>query len=199
MRRMQLLDATLRSIASNGLGKTTLATVADEAGLSQGVAVFYFKTKTGLLTEALREHYCRYQENWKQALEEVGDDPLDQLVALILADFAPQVCNTESLSIWFAYWGEQRFTPAYAEVCAEFDRDRTAVIRSACGHLLAGAPQDEIHRIADWIDTLTDGYWQRLHILPETMSRAAAIGATLQVVSRLLPSHAGRIIGAARA
>jgi TetR/AcrR family transcriptional repressor of bet genes len=59
-RRLQLLDATLRSIAINGLSKTTLATVAAEAGLSQGVAVFYFKSKTGLLTEALREHYQRY-------------------------------------------------------------------------------------------------------------------------------------------
>ena len=42
-RRRQVLDATYRSIVSHGLAKTTLATVADEAGLSQGVAVFYFK------------------------------------------------------------------------------------------------------------------------------------------------------------
>ena len=60
-RREQLLNATLRSIAANGLAKTTLATVATEAGLSQGVAVFYFKSKNGLLTEALRSKYQKYE------------------------------------------------------------------------------------------------------------------------------------------
>ena len=199
MRRMQLLDATLRSIASNGLGKTTLATVANEAGLSQGVAVFYFKSKTGLLTEALREHYSRYRDNWKNQLEDVGDDPLDQLIALILADFADPVCNAEALAIWFAFWGEQRFTPQYAVVSAAFDCERSAAIREACARLLAGAPQDEINQIADWIDTLSDGYWQRLHVLPETITREMALTATLQAVARLLPSHASRILNAKRA
>ena len=54
MRRRQILDATLRSIILSGLAKTTLATVAAEADLSQGVAIFYFKSKNGLLSEALR-------------------------------------------------------------------------------------------------------------------------------------------------
>jgi TetR/AcrR family transcriptional repressor of bet genes len=106
-RRQQLLDATLRSIVNNGLSKTTLATVASEAGLSQGVAVFYFKSKTGLLTEALKEQYTRYNDNWAKALAKAGTDPLDQLIALIEADFAPSICNTEALSVWFAFWGEQ--------------------------------------------------------------------------------------------
>ncbi|MDP5358991.1 MAG: TetR family transcriptional regulator, partial [Paracoccaceae bacterium] len=78
-RRAQLLDATRRSIVSKGLAKTTLATVAAEAGLSQGVAVFYFKSKTGLLTETLRDHYLKYDQNWKQMLAAAGDDPLEQV------------------------------------------------------------------------------------------------------------------------
>ena len=53
MRRGQLIKAALNSIVKNGLPGTTLATVAREAGLSQGVAVFYFQTKEGLLAAAL--------------------------------------------------------------------------------------------------------------------------------------------------
>ena len=69
-RRRQLLDATRRSIVAHGLARTTLATVAVEAGLSQGVAVFYFASKTGLLTETMRDMYRSYEENWQAALRQ---------------------------------------------------------------------------------------------------------------------------------
>ena len=51
VRRQQILDAALDSIAENGLADTTLATVAKKAGLSQASLVFHFKTKDALLTE----------------------------------------------------------------------------------------------------------------------------------------------------
>ena len=44
------------------------ATVADAAGLSQGVTVFYFKTKQALLAEALRWHYEECPAIWQAAL-----------------------------------------------------------------------------------------------------------------------------------
>ena len=192
-RRQQLLDATLRSIATNGLSKTTLATVANEAGLSQGVAVFYFKSKTGLLAEALKEHYRRYHANWNEVLEDAGEDPLDRLIALIEADFSPKICNAEALSIWFAFWGEQKFTPQYAEVSAEFDVDRANAIRSLCQKLMPGADRAESDKVANWIDTLTDGYWQQIHVFPETTRRKESVSATLEMVAKLLPDHASRI------
>lgn len=192
-RRQQLLDATLRSIAANGLSKTTLATVAAEAGLSQGVAVFYFKSKTGLLTEALRAHYERYQKNWIAALKRAGDDPVAQLIALIEAEFSPTVSNAEALSIWFAFWGEQKFTPQYAEISAEFDRHRTAESQRVCGALMPHADADEVRQVADWIETLTEGYWQHLHVFGETTSRAGATQSALALAARLMPDHAAAI------
>jgi TetR/AcrR family transcriptional repressor of bet genes len=192
-RRQQLLDATLRSIVNNGLSKTTLATVASEAGLSQGVAVFYFKSKTGLLTEALKEQYTRYNDNWAKALAKAGTDPLDQLIALIEADFAPSICNTEALSVWFAFWGEQKFTPQYAEVSVEFDQYRAEAIRDVCHLLLNNSSNVDADRIASWIDTLTDGYWQKLHLFPNSIRRKQAIAETLDFVGKLLPEYADRI------
>jgi TetR/AcrR family transcriptional repressor of bet genes len=185
-RRAQLLDATLRSIVANGLAKTTLATVAAEAGLSQGAAVFYFKSKTGLLVEALREQYQRYEDNWKARLAKAGQDPLDQLMAIIRADFSPIVCNPESLSIWFAFWGEQKFTPQYAEVSTEYDATRAQAIRGICEALFAGQPGKDAAMIAEWIDTLTDGFWQRLHLFPDSISREEAVRATVELVDQLL-------------
>lgn len=185
-RRTQLLEATLRSIVANGLGRTTLATVANEAGLSQGAAVFYFKSKTGLLVESLREQYQRYEDNWKAALDKAGPDPLDQLMAIIRADFSPVVCNPESLSVWFAFWGEQKFTPQYATVSTEFDAKRAQAIREICERLFDGQPNKDAEMISEWIDTLTDGFWQRLHLFPNSISRDQAVAATVKLVSQLM-------------
>ncbi|MBZ8118629.1 TetR/AcrR family transcriptional regulator [Roseovarius sp. LXJ103] len=192
-RRQQLLDAALRSIAANGLSRTTLATVANEAGLSQGVAVFYFKSKAGLLAAALAEHYAAYQRTWEHAITSAGDDPLDQIVSLIRADFSPRVCNPQALAVWFAFWGEQKFTPQYADVSAEFDTNRAAAVRQICAKLMPDAPEAEIAEVAEWIDTISDGYWQHLHVSPASVTRESAHHATLALVCRLIPAQADAI------
>lgn len=194
MRRSQLLEATRRSIVAHGLSKTTLATVAQEAGLSQGVAVFYFKSKTGLLTEVLRDQYERYEQNWQDMLAAAGPDPLDQIVALLKADFALKVSSADNLALWFAFWGAQKFTPQYASVSASFDQVRRAKLEQVCAALVQDAEGLDARELADWIETLTDGYWQRLHLFPEQGSRETAVSTALCLLARLLPRHAERIL-----
>lgn len=186
-RRRQLLDAARRSILSHGLAKTTLATVADEAGLSQGVAVFYFKSKAGLLTETLRDLYRGYDALWTAALDKAGTKPRDRLLALIEADFQAQACGPDVLPIWFAFWGELRFSDTYAEVAEAFDSGRRAAVSRVWAELLPEASPAEAERMAEWMDTLTDGYWQRLHLAPDDFDRAAARDATIECLSRLFP------------
>ena len=193
-RRRQLLDATRRSIVAHGLQRTTLATVAAEAGLSQGVAVFYFKSKGGLLTEALRDLYAAYERHWTGALEAADDDPSAQLVALVRADFDPQVCNAEILSVWFAFWGELRFTPQYAELTSAFDLRRQQAVTAIMDRLLPGEP-DRAQDLSQWIETLTDGYWQHLHLLPERSNKDNMLSGALRFLATHLPEHSDAILG----
>lgn len=193
MRRTQLLEATRRSIVANGLAKTTLATVATEAGLSQGVAVFYFKSKTGLLTETLRDQYQRYDQNWKKALADAGDNHLDQVIAMIKADFAPEICSPDSLALWFAFWGEEKFTPQYAAISSEFDMSHREVMRTICTVLAAEEPDLDGDDVSDWIENVSDGYWQKLHLQPESTDPKLATAATLRLLSQLLPKFASKI------
>ncbi|MFB3117890.1 MAG: TetR family transcriptional regulator, partial [Myxococcota bacterium] len=44
-RRRELIEATIESIARNGLSGTTIAKVAEIANLSAGIVSFYFRTK----------------------------------------------------------------------------------------------------------------------------------------------------------
>ncbi len=188
MRRRQLLEAARRSVVQHGLAKTTLATVSAEAGLSQGVAVFYFQSKNGLLAETLRAQYQAYSGAWQDALEKAGDDPADRLDALIEADFSPAVCSPEALSLWFAFWGEQNFTPRYAEISKEFDEERGGAIREVCAELLPDASPDEVDHFAEWIDTLTDGFWQNIHLHPNRMTPEQGLSSTRAMIAHLLKS-----------
>src|SRR5215218_8243539 len=52
-RRTQMLEAAMEVIAERGLCETRIADVADRAGLSPALVVYYFGSKETLLTEAL--------------------------------------------------------------------------------------------------------------------------------------------------
>src|SRR3546814_11615880 len=68
-RRRQLIEATIDSIVEHGLSATTLATVSDGAGLSQGVAVFYRSEERRVGKECVstcRSRWSPYRKNKKQ-------------------------------------------------------------------------------------------------------------------------------------
>ncbi|MEL6119120.1 MAG: TetR family transcriptional regulator C-terminal domain-containing protein [Pseudomonadota bacterium] len=185
-RRRQLLDAARRSILNHGLSKTTLATVADEAGLSQGVAVFYFKSKAGLLTETLRDAYEQYEALWRVALTAPGT-PVERLMAVLAADFCEEACGPQRLPLWFAFWGELRFSENYAELADAFDIRRHEALLGLWREVLPDAAEKDIRQITDWMETLTDGYWQNLHLSPDETTRESALIATKALLRRAVP------------
>ena len=65
-RRQQLIDATIKCIAKKGLSSTTLADVAKEAGLSQGIVNLHFNSKDNLLYETLRYVSEDYDKQFMQ-------------------------------------------------------------------------------------------------------------------------------------
>lgn len=194
-RRRQLIEATTRSIVDVGLAKTTLATVSAESGLSQGVVVFYFKNKDQLFAEVLRHHYEIYQAHWQAALGGAGDDPVEQLAALMRADFDPAVCNAETLVVWHAFWGEASARPRYAEICKQFEKTRSEAMRGVCSQLLeaAGRSTADAEEVGAGIDSLTDGLWLRLYLSDGSLSPADGLAMTIKFVSTLFPDHADRL------
>lgn len=186
-RRRQLLDAARQSILRHGLARTTLATVAEEAGLSQGVAVFYFKSKSGLLSETLRDLYQGYESLWTEALGAAGPDPRERLLALIEADFKPEASGPDVLPLWFAFWGELRFTGKYDEVAESFEQRRRNTLFGIWSELLPDSTLREVGQFTEWLETITDGYWQRLHLSPDSFDAQQAVRSTCACLARLTP------------
>lgn len=191
-RRGQLIEAALRSIVRNGLPGTTLATVAKEAGLSQGVAVFYFQTKEGLLAAALERHYERYEANWRQALDAAGADPADRLAALVRADFHPAVCSREAQIVWHAFWGEASARPLFNRIADRFDTHRSEALEEAARDLLAALGRDtsEARALGAGIEGLTDGLWLQIYLASGVTDPGEAYDITRRFLVALFPERA---------
>jgi TetR/AcrR family transcriptional repressor of bet genes len=190
-RRSQLIDAALRSIVRNGLPGTTLATVAREAGLSQGVAVFYFQTKEGLLAAALQRHYERYEANWRAARDAAPDDPAHRLAALVSADFEPEVCGPQAQIVWHAFWGEASARPLFNEIADRFDTHRSdaleAEVRALLGEL--GRTDEDSAALASGIEALTDGLWLQIYLASGITDPNLARAITGRFLAALFPER----------
>jgi AcrR family transcriptional regulator len=196
-RRGQLTEAALRSIIRNGLRGTTLATVAREAGLSQGVAVFYFETKEKLLAAALTRHYEAYEANWRSALAGApAGDPAARLAALVAADFDPAVCSPEAQLIWHAFWGEAGARPLYAAIADRFDRARSAAIVAEVRALLAtlGADPAPAEALGAGIEALTDGLWLQMYLSNGETTPAEARRIAALFLAALFPDRAAAFL-----
>ena len=97
-RRLQLFEATMDCIDRLGLSQTTLARIAERAGLSQGNVVFHFQSKEALLEQTLRHLSDEYHRNWLTALERAAPDAYAQLRALAESSFAAKICNRRKIS-----------------------------------------------------------------------------------------------------
>src|SRR4051794_11828903 len=110
-RRQQLIEATIDSLAKRGYSETTMADVADGAGLSRGIVNFHFESKEKLLVATLQYMADEYSQHWRSALQKAGDDPARQLLTLTAIDFDHSICTKRKLAAWCAFWGEAKSRP----------------------------------------------------------------------------------------
>lgn len=196
-RRRQLVEAAIESIATHGLAATTLATVARTAGTSQGMAVFYFKTKEGLLVETLRHHYEEYDALWRSALAASVQTPVDRLARMVLIDLDPRICTRRNLALWNSFWGEALVRPRFAELCETHDAERYETLVELCAATMPYHASDiwTPQSFADALDSMTDGMWTRMHITPNSMDARAGRDAIIRFLVTVMPTERARLEG----
>jgi TetR/AcrR family transcriptional repressor of bet genes len=178
-------------VAERGLADTTIATVAQEAGLSQGIVNLHFRSKDGLLTETLRYIADEYRSACHEAATAGELSPVEGLLAMVELDFRRTICSRDKLAVWFAFWGERRFRPTYRRICAERDRSYDDMVRMICARLCeeGGYTNIDPALVADGLSALTDGLWLDLLVRPDSMSRERAKRIALSYLADAFPRH----------
>ncbi len=198
LRRGQLIEATISVIARRGFARTTLALVAKEAKLSQGIVHFYFKSKDGLLFETLSHLAAEYEATWKRAVRHVGPDPVAALDAVIEVDLGLEVCVRKKVAVWVAFWAEAPGRPKYRKLCMELSADYIAQTRDMCRQIAerGGYVDIDPDNVARGLNAMIDGYWVELMMDPRAFDRGRAKQACRQLLAGMFPAEFGPLVGA---
>lgn len=103
--RERILSAAAKVLSSQGLARTRLQLIADEAGLRAPAVYYYFASREELILEVLREGQVRVREHVEDALDGLPGDvgPRERIAATVeahlrveleLSDFAAAVVRT---------------------------------------------------------------------------------------------------------
>lgn len=192
-RRLQLIEATIDSLARRGYSETTMADVADGAGLSRGIVNFHFESKEKLLVATLQHMSEEYSAHWRGALEKAGSDPAQRLWAIVAADFDRAVCTRRKLAAWCAFWGEAKSRPTYQALCGSRDQAYQNALTELCRALAEEAGYAlEPAAAALALAAMLEGLWLRLMMGGGDISRDKAHEAAIEYLTMAFPRHFNR-------
>jgi AcrR family transcriptional regulator len=146
-RREQLLRSALQVIVARGYADTRIADVAEHAGTSPALVIYYFKTRDQLLTEALRYSEDGWYAAGTQRLTAIPTavGRLTELIALTCLPGTDPAARTEWL-LWLDLWALSPRNPGVATVRRTFDERWRETISST---VLSGQESGEFSTAVD--------------------------------------------------
>ncbi|MBO0773605.1 MAG: TetR family transcriptional regulator C-terminal domain-containing protein [Actinobacteria bacterium] len=140
-RREQMLRAALEVITERGYAETRIADVAERAGTSPALVIYYFKTKDQLLTEAIRyaEDYWYEAGTRRMAELPTAAARLAEIVSMSFLAEEPDDPGPDWL-LWLDLWAQAARHSEVASVRQKFDERWRETIRSL---VLAGQETGE--------------------------------------------------------
>ncbi len=161
-----LVRAAYRLIGSNGIERTTLQAIADAAGVSKALAIYYFKTKENVLLAAIRWVLARVTERMTDAVASV-EQPEEKVRVMIDTIFVDPRRNRSFYLAYTALIGEAARNERFNELNTTFRSIMNAayadLIRAGEGTVFA---VDSVDEAAMAVRALIDGFF--LQWLEET-------------------------------
>lgn len=185
-RREQMLHAALEVISARGYADTRIADVAERAGVSPALVIYYFKTKDQLLTEAIRY----YEDNWyavgqsRMARLKSAPERLEEFVAMsCLPEADPEPANSSQL--WLDFWAQAARNAEVAGVRQKSDERWRSVISTL---VQEGQEAREFGPVdpatfALYLSTLLDGLTIQIALNDPVVDSLRAFELSMQFVS----------------
>lgn len=128
--RLRLLEAAIDSLAELGWAATTVAVVAERAGVSRGAAQHHFRTREDLFTAAV-EHVC--QVRGEQIGHELdGRRDTEAVVELVFEMFSGKLFRA-ALILWVAAANEPELRSQIVPLEARIGREVHRMVVTALG------------------------------------------------------------------
>lgn len=180
-RHQEILDAAARVITDRGLAETRISDIAEQAGVSPGLILYYFESKDRLLAEALTfandQFYLRTSRDIRRIAS--AKEQLRRLIDLSVPGYLPEYGRLDEWALWIEVWVRALRDPQMAkdrEILDQRWRDQIAEIIRA-GQASGEFPQKDAGELALRLGALIDGLAIQVimndsEITPEKMHRA---------------------------
>lgn len=105
LRATAILEASVRCLARDGFGLTSLQRVADEAGLTKRAVIYYYDSREGLFSHVVQHIGGRFIEQLEDALRDLVE-PADMVDRGFATIWATITTDRALLAAWFGLQAE---------------------------------------------------------------------------------------------
>jgi AcrR family transcriptional regulator len=188
-RREDMLRGALEGIAERGFPESRIADVAERAGTSPALVIYYFRTKDNLFTEAMRYGEDRWHDLGIRRMEmiDTAANRLEEIVAIMCLPEGDSELP-DSWALWLDLWARSVRHPEVARVREEFDaRWREMIVGvvrdgQASGEF-GGADATEF---AISLSALLDGFAVQIVLQDPVVDPVRAFTASMQFAAHAL-------------
>jgi len=184
VRREQLIRATFQTIDEIGMADATVATIAKKAGLSSGIVAHYFGDKDGLLNAAMRQILRELKEAVARYRADVGDDPREQLRAIVDGNFDDSQISSAAMKAWLAFWASSMHQPMLYRLQQVSSR---RLLSNIVYEFQRALSREEAQEAAYGLAALIDGLWLRAALSGKPLDKARAETLAEHFISQYLP------------
>jgi AcrR family transcriptional regulator len=162
-RHQEILGAAARVITDRGLAETRISDIAEQAGVSPGLILYYFESKDRLLAEALTFANDQFYLRTSREIRRIPSarDQLRRVIDLSVPGYLPEYGRLDEWALWIEVWVRALRDPEMAKDREALDqrwRSQLAeIIRGGqgAGEFSSSEDPDELAlRIAALIDGL---------------------------------------------
>jgi len=166
IRRQELLDAAFKSIKKRGIQATTIASIAEEAGVSMGTIHHYFKDREELIELAVRRIFSMRHKAVLKKLR-TAKTPSDRLWAVISVNLDPQYLELGFCRAWISIAAEATENVRFARVLrVHHARERSNLLHA----LRAMDHQPDVNSVALGLKLLFEGARHRAGFLSKKLT-----------------------------
>ena len=166
IRRQELLDATFTSIKKRGIQATTIASIAEEAGVSKGTIHHYFEDREELIELAVRRIFSMRHEAVVKKLK-AAKTPSERLWAVISVNLDPRYLELGFCRAWISIAAEATENVRFARVLRlHHARERSNLMHA----LRAMDHQPDVNSVALGIKLLFEGARHRAGFLTQKLT-----------------------------
>ncbi len=190
IRKSQILQAALNTIAANGCATVTMADICKSAGLSKGGLAHYYKSKRDLFLAAFKAFFQQIFQRSRETMA-THADPLDKLLSFDWLYDRDDPDGLLGYPVLFDFMSIAVHDEAYRELFQEWVENWLLLLKDAIvqGQAIGRFKEIDPEAAAKGISAIYQGIATRWFLAPELHSTEWAVETKQRAIIGLLASN----------